>query len=791
MKWKQQARKVKKLRMTISQWIKSNVSDINFNPSLPIIHYTHSTNILPYTWHKHYPRSTSRKGRKASNYCKKYISAKRKGKTTKIGTKSSKHTFHQALCLTYQATSTKEIPKQFHQAQFDSDSFEIGVDNHASRCISNNINHFITEISPTPNAKLRGTGGTIPVLGEGTIKWNIADDNGKAHDIIIRNCLYVPDAPTCLLSPQHWSQQSNDNSPNRNGTWCATYGDSCVLFWDQQRYQRTVPHSNSTNTPKLYSAPGCKSYRKKAAAIEFITKPTEIEKTIAFSSICHPVAISAHLIPPDNEDDHNHISTDNEPIVTLRGGNQQQTLHEEINNFTTDSPSTTPNIIPSEESEDETENINEFMPSSSNIPVEEEVNEDKDTSALSPQGELLRWHYRLGHMPFKRMKLLAVLGILPRSILEARNPKCAGCLLGGMTKVPWRVKGTQNRRSIKQVSQPGECVSVDQMESRTPGFIAVLRGFITKKRYNSATIFIDHASDLSYVYPQTSLTVEETIKAKKSFEAYASSKGVKIKHYHADNGRFADKKFVLEVEKEGQTLSFCAAHAHFQNGKAEKRIRDLQEQARKVLLHSISKWPKASSTHLWPYALRHVNDIRNNIPNKSDGSSPVQRFTGVEVQTKMKTFHTFGCPVYSLNTKLQNNQSIPKWEPRAQVGLYLGNSPRHARSVSLVLNLQTGRVSPQFHIQHDEFFETTIKNDSTIYKWKQVAGFKGILRQTKSVSTSSTTSRLPGSPDRNQLVEMFQPVLPEATDHIPTENPTDTPNDFDSNYEAIQQQNQS
>jgi hypothetical protein len=38
----------------------------------------------------------------------------------------------------------------------------------------------------------------------------------------------------------------------------------------------------------------------------------------------------------------------------------------------------------------------------------------------------------------------------------------------------------------------------------------------------------------------------------------------------------------------------------------------------------------------------------------------------------------------------------------------LGNSPRHAQSVSLVLNLETGLVSPQFHCNHDDLFETTI-----------------------------------------------------------------------------------
>jgi hypothetical protein len=54
-----------------------------------------------------------------------------------------------------------------------------------------------------------------------------------------------------------------------------------------------------------------------------------------------------------------------------------------------------------------------------------------------------------------------------------------------------------------------------------------------------------------------------------------------IHHYHADNGRFADSVFMGAVEKSQHTISLCGANAHFQNGVVEKRIRDLQEQARK------------------------------------------------------------------------------------------------------------------------------------------------------------------------------------------------------------------
>ena len=65
-------------------------------------------------------------------------------------------------------------------------------------------------------------------------------------------------------------------------------------------------------------------------------------------------------------------------------------------------------------------------------------------------------------------------------------------------------------------------------------------------------------------------------------------------------------------------------------------------------------------------------------------------------------------PVYILDTRLQcvGGGGPPKWDPRAHLGIYLGNSPSHAGSVALVMNPKTGLVSPQFHLVFDDNFET-------------------------------------------------------------------------------------
>jgi hypothetical protein len=69
------------------------------------------------------------------------------------------------------------------------------------------------------------------------------------------------------------------------------------------------------------------------------------------------------------------------------------------------------------------------------------------------------------------------------------------------------------------------------------------------------------------------------------------------------------------VTSQGPTLTFCGVNAHFQNGLAERRIRELTEHARTMLIHAQKRWPSAITANLWPYALRHANDLLNGTPN--------------------------------------------------------------------------------------------------------------------------------------------------------------------------------
>jgi hypothetical protein len=123
-----------------------------------------------------------------------------------------------------------------------------------------------------------------------------------------------------------------------------------------------------------------------------------------------------------------------------------------------------------------------------------------------------------------------------------------------------------------------------------------------RHRYRVATIFVDHYSNLGYVHLQSSTGAMETIQAKTEFEKFARTNGVTIQLYHADNGRLAENQWREDILLKGQRLTFCGVGAHHQNGRAEKRIRDAQDNARTSLIHANRRWPVAIDATLWPYA---------------------------------------------------------------------------------------------------------------------------------------------------------------------------------------------
>ncbi len=171
----------------------------------------------------------------------------------------------------------------------------------------------------------------------------------------------------------------------------------------------------------------------------------------------------------------------------------------------------------------------------------------------------MQWHYHLGHLTFPKLKQLTLNGVIPKKLAKMLPPKCAGCLFGAMTKLPWQGKETNANHEVIVATKPGECISVDQMTSTEVGFYTQLKGKLIKKHYKCATVFVDHFSRLCFVHLQLDDKSDKTLAAKLALEQYAAEHGVKILQYHCNNGCFHDNAFQHACHDARQQLTFCGS----------------------------------------------------------------------------------------------------------------------------------------------------------------------------------------------------------------------------------------
>jgi hypothetical protein len=164
--------------------------------------------------------------------------------------------------------------------QFDTDSFPVKIDNCCTQTMSGFKNDFIlASMIPVHGKHVVGFAHTKTVIShKGTVKWNITDDNGVHHDICIPNAYYVPGCDIRLLLPQHWSQESNDTTPNRDGTWCATYKDRVVLQWSQLGYKKTIPIDPEHGTvATMWTSGGSTKYKELCQIVQNATMMYDAE----------------------------------------------------------------------------------------------------------------------------------------------------------------------------------------------------------------------------------------------------------------------------------------------------------------------------------------------------------------------------------------------------------------------------------------------------------------------------------------------------------------------------------
>ena len=89
---------------------------------------------------------------------------------------------------------TTQVRAPRHYLCFDSDSFQILIDNCASMSITNSMGNFVTTLRATTKS-IQGISGDTEAPLIGTVAWKIEDDNGRVHTITPPNRYYALNAP--------------------------------------------------------------------------------------------------------------------------------------------------------------------------------------------------------------------------------------------------------------------------------------------------------------------------------------------------------------------------------------------------------------------------------------------------------------------------------------------------------------------------------------------------------------------------------------------------------------------
>jgi hypothetical protein len=350
------------------------------------------------------------------------------------------------------------------------------------------------------------------------------------------------------------------------------------------------------------------------------------------------------------------------------------------------------------------------------------VTDEKNQNLSHAQKELLRWHFRLGHLNFKSIQLLLRSKTLGESSLKRAAgkcpiPKCASCQYGKQKRRPTgatvQVPVSEREGSLKSGDlQPGQQVSVDHFYATHKGRLYESFGKSkADKMYMGGCIFVDHSSGYVHVEHQVGLNTHETLKAKRAYESKCYEMGVGVQSYLSDNGTFASKEYEEDLATLRQHQRFAGVGAHHQNGVAERSIQTIMSMARTMMIHAHIRWPDVQDLSLWPMAVDYAVYIYNHTPNPTTGIAAIDVMTRTRApRHKLADIHTWGCPTYVLEPTLHDGKKIPRWQPRSRRGVFLGFSPKHASTVPIVLHNSTLHISPQFHVVFDDWFSTVISD---------------------------------------------------------------------------------
>ena len=165
---------------------------------------------------------------------------------------------------------------------------------------------------------------------------------------------------------------------------------------------------------------------------------------------------------------------------------------------------------------------------------------------------------------------------------------------------------------------------------------------------------------------------------------------LKFKCFQCDNGReYNNALFHRYCTDNGIIFHFSCPHTSSQNGKAERKIRTINNMIRTLLAHS------SVPTSFWHHALQMATYLLNILPRPAlSGQSPTQCL--YRCDPSYAHLRVFGCLCYPLFP----STTIHKLQPRSTPCVFLGY-PLHHRGYKC-FDLSRQKVIISRHVVFDE-----------------------------------------------------------------------------------------
>ena len=260
---------------------------------------------------------------------------------------------------------------------------------------------------------------------------------------------------------------------------------------------------------------------------------------------------------------------------------------------------------------------------------------------ISHENESLLWHYRLGHISNKRIKKLQDSNLLDLNSYE-QIETCEPCLIGKMTKKPFKMKGTR-AKDLLELIHSDVCGPIKP--SARDGF----KYFIT---------FTDDYSRFGYVYLMKSKS--ESFEKFKEFKTEVENQLEKrIKALRTDRGgEYLSKEFGAYLKECGIISQLTPPGTPQWNGVSERRNRTLLDMVRSMMCQA------ELPLYFWGHALLTAVYTLNVVPSKSVEKTPYELWTGKI--PNLSFLKIWGCEAYIkrlMSTKL---------EPQAEKCFFIG-----------------------------------------------------------------------------------------------------------------------